>query len=133
HLGEAAVLAANQLRLGAFQGHLPGRHRARPEFVLEPVDAVPIADAVRNISWDQEERETARAGRRALGPGQRQPDLAADVGTEEFLPEQTPAITIAPGDHRVLADIGAALPFGHPLARGPGPTRIAAPPVGQHP
>ncbi len=126
------VRFADQLGLGALERDLAGGHRPGPQLVLEAVDAIGIAAAVRDIARNQEEREAARSRRRALRPRQCQRDLAPDVGAEEFLPEEAPAIPITFGDNGVSPDVRAALSFGHPLSGGPRLARIAADQVPDH-
>src|SRR5207302_926940 len=98
HLRESTVWIADQLSLGALQGDLTGRHRACSQLVLQPIDAIVVAAAVGTIAWYQEEREAARSGRRAFRSSQGQRDLAPNVGAEELLPEEAPAIAITFGD-----------------------------------
>src|ERR1700737_3263005 len=132
HLREATVGVADQLRLGAVERDFTGRHGAGSQLVLQPIDAIVVAAAVGSIAWHEKEREAPRSGRRALGSSQCQRDLTPDVGAEELLPEETPAISITFRDDDVLPDVRAALAFGHPLAGCPRLARITADQVPEH-
>ena len=132
HLREASLRRADQLSVRPLQGDLTGCHRASAKLVLQPIDAIAIAATVRAVTADQEEGQPARPRRRAFRSSQGQRDLAPNVGAEELLPEEAPAIAITFGDDGVVPHVGTALSFGHPLARGPVFCGIPADQVSQH-
>ena len=132
HLREASLRRADQLSVRPLQGDLTGCHRASAKLVLQPIDAIAIAATVRAVTADQEEGQPARPRRRAFRSSQGQRDLAPNVGAEELLPEEAPAIAITFGDNGVLPDVRAALSLGHPLPRGPVFCGIPADQVAPH-
>ena len=105
HLREASLGVPHQLSVRTLEGDLTGGHRPGAQLVLEPIDPIAVRPAVAAIPEDDEEGQPASTRRRALGSGQGQRHLRADIRAEEFLAEQTPAVIIPFGGHRIATNV----------------------------
>ena len=132
HLGEATLEVAHQLGVRALQRDLAGGHGAGAQLVLQAIDPVAVAGAVRQDPRDQEEAQPASSRLAALRPGQRQHHLAAHVAAEVLASVEAPVAVLAPRLDQVGADVRATLLLGHPLACRPGLLGVAADQVRQH-
>ena len=111
---------ADQPRARAVEQQFRGRHLARAELVLEPVDADAVQAAGVVADLDVEHRQALAARRIALRPRQRQRHLRGDRRGEPLAAVQAPAaVAVLHGARLGAADVGAAGGLGHPLAAGP--------------
>ena len=109
----------HQLRACTLEHQLGGRHLARPELVLQPVDAHPVEPPLGVAHLDVEHREALAARRVALGPGERQGHLRGDGGGEPLAAVEPPALPVLHCAGLGASDVGTARRLGHPLAAGP--------------
>jgi len=91
---------------------------ARAQLVLETVDEVRVAAAVGQQAWDQEEAQPTRTRRRALGTGQGQDEVGADVGAEPLVAVKTPGRVVASRRRGRGAQVRAAHPLGQEHGAG---------------
>ncbi len=138
HGGEAAVLLADQPGLRAFVlaiDHDAGRGAVNAELVLDSGAAQVVAGPERAVGVDeefrrQEQRQAARAGRRAGQAGENEMDdvlrhVVLAIGDEDLLAEQAIGSVLGalrPGPHGV--EIGPRLRLGEVHGPGPSPAII---------
>ena len=133
HAGHAGIFLADQVAYRAVaiaHDHGAGRRAVDAELVLDRMGTDVVAGAARTVGVEQkfrhqEQRNTARAGRRVGQPGKHEMDdvvgeIVLAVGDEDFLSlEAVAAVARALGTGAQRADIGAGLRLGELHRAGP--------------
>ncbi len=111
----------------AVESELGGRELARPELVLEPVDAQVRRPAAGVAGLDVEERQPRPPGGLPSGRASVSAIWAAIAEVNHLRPQsrQPPVVGRRARHGLGEADVGAAGALGHPLAAGPEALRVA--------